>query len=263
MFKNAKSFNLWALILLTLGFIAHIVLPTHLFISNLLFLAAAATHSYMIWGGKRTASYIILAMLIGYSAEFIGINTGVVFGSYYYNPNNPLMIFGVPLFIPVAYGYLVYAGNLLCVAISKRFLIKSNLWLLAALSGFILTLKDVVTDPIHSTIHSEWIWRMGGSYFGVPIHNFIGWFFVYAIMTLVTVSLSWHLKGLSTKIKIDKILLRFPVLLFSTVIFLGMLSCFVQPEKYKDIASVGAFMSVFAVGPYILLAWFNTFKKES
>ncbi|MCX6991302.1 MAG: carotenoid biosynthesis protein [Chlamydiae bacterium] len=263
MFKKTKPLNIWAITLLAIGFIAHIALPKHLLIADSLFFAAAALHSYMIWGGKRTASYLILAMIIGYSAEFIGINTGLVFGSYYYNPENPLMIFGVPLFIPVAYGYLIYSGNLLLVAISKRFLKKSNLWLLAILSGFILTLKDVVTDPIHSTIQSEWIWRMGGAYFGVPIHNFIGWFFVFTIMTFVTVSLCWHLKGRSTKIKIDKTLLLFPSLLFSTIIFLGFLSCFDQPEKYKDIASVGAFISIFALGPYMLLAWFNSFKKES
>lgn len=34
---------------------------------------------------------------------------------------------------------------------------------------------DLAFDPIFSTINQAWIWRDGGSYFGVPFSNFMGW----------------------------------------------------------------------------------------
>jgi hypothetical protein len=41
---------------------------------------------------------------------------------------------------------------------------------------------DFSMDPVWSTILHAWVWRDGGPYFGVPISNFVGWFFsVYII----------------------------------------------------------------------------------
>ena len=34
---------------------------------------------------------------------------------------------------------------------------------------------DLSFDPIFSTINHAWIWLDGGSYFGVPFSNFLGW----------------------------------------------------------------------------------------
>src|SRR5258708_17678046 len=32
-------------------------------------------------------------------------------------------------------------------------------------------------DPTSSTIRHLWIWEQGGGYFGVPLTNYLGWFF--------------------------------------------------------------------------------------
>ncbi|MCZ8516874.1 carotenoid biosynthesis protein [Paenibacillus filicis] len=40
-------------------------------------------------------------------------------------------------------------------------------------------------DPKASTINHIWIWEQGGGYFGVPLTNFLGWFFtVYVFFQL-------------------------------------------------------------------------------
>jgi uncharacterized membrane protein len=31
-------------------------------------------------------------------------------------------------------------------------------------------------DPYQSTVTGDWIWQDGGPYFGVPLHNYAGWF---------------------------------------------------------------------------------------
>jgi putative membrane protein len=34
---------------------------------------------------------------------------------------------------------------------------------------------DLSFDPVYSTINHSWVWQDGGSYFGVPFGNFLGW----------------------------------------------------------------------------------------
>jgi hypothetical protein len=35
---------------------------------------------------------------------------------------------------------------------------------------------DLTIDPMMSTINGSWVWHNGGSYFGVPVSNFLGWY---------------------------------------------------------------------------------------
>ena len=37
-------------------------------------------------------------------------------------------------------------------------------------------------DPISSTDSSLWVWQTPGAYFGVPLKNYFGWFFVVYIV---------------------------------------------------------------------------------
>jgi uncharacterized membrane protein len=44
---------------------------------------------------------------------------------------------------------------------------------------------DVCFDPTASTIKHWWIWEQGGGFFGVPLTNYLGWFFtVYVFYQL-------------------------------------------------------------------------------
>ena len=45
-------------------------------------------------------------------------------------------------------------------------------------------------DPARATLQQAWIWHDGGSYFGVPFSNFMGWFLcVYTIFQLLAIYL--------------------------------------------------------------------------
>jgi putative membrane protein len=44
-------------------------------------------------------------------------------------------------------------------------------------AAFIMTQWDLVMDPSESTIARAWIGHDGGSDFGVPLSNYLGWFF--------------------------------------------------------------------------------------
>ena len=42
----------------------------------------------------------------------------------------------------------------------------------------LMVLWDLSLDPLRATVENRWIWISGGSYFGVPLGNFVGWFMV-------------------------------------------------------------------------------------
>src|SRR5258708_4470751 len=55
---------------------------------------------------------------------------------------------------------------------------------------------DLGFDPTASTIHHTWIWEQGGGYFGVPLTNYLGWFFtVYVFFQLFALSLRFRRTG--------------------------------------------------------------------
>jgi putative membrane protein len=250
--------NYIALVLLVMGGLIHYLIPSHPLVSNICLFLAILLHSSCIWGVARTVTYVILAMVIGYFAEFMGVHTGWVFGVYHYNAaTDPGMVYGVPLFIPMIYGYLLYTGHFILLAISKKLLNKSNLLVLALLTGFLLTLKDLGTDPLHSTVAQVWIWTNGGEYFGVPIHNFIGWFGVFVVMTLITLPLTWYRNNYYQNVKLEKRMFYVPILLFSLLALFGYTAAFQVPTKDYSLGLVSAFITAFTLVPYILLAWFN------
>src|SRR5258708_11338764 len=48
-----------------------------------------------------------------------------------------------------------------------------------------MVMWDLGFDPQASTIQRFWIWEQGGGYFGVPLTNYLGWFFtVYVFLQL-------------------------------------------------------------------------------
>jgi len=45
------------------------------------------------------------------------------------------------------------------------------------IAAFVMVMWDLTFDPRASTIEHQWIWEQGGGYFGVPLTNYLGWFF--------------------------------------------------------------------------------------
>src|SRR5205085_3727523 len=45
------------------------------------------------------------------------------------------------------------------------------------IASFMMVAWDLGMDPTSSTIRHSWIWEQGGGYFGVPLTNYLGWFF--------------------------------------------------------------------------------------
>jgi uncharacterized membrane protein len=156
---------------------------------------------FIRWAGARTAWLSFLAVVVvSFTGEAIGVATGLVFGNYYY-PDGPLgpLLLGVPPLIQLQYFAMAYASLMIARSIGGVLTHAAKGWLLVAVSAmaaFGMTLLDLASDPWHATILQQWIWRDGGSYFGIPIHNFFGWFFETLVFLLIVQGLLNRKKAL-------------------------------------------------------------------
>jgi putative membrane protein len=104
------------------------------------------------------------------------------FGGYYYTEvlNGPL-VFGVPPITMIDYFALGYPAYIIARVIAgnenrRISVIKS--FGVAVLAALTMVTHDLSVDPTQATVRKLWIWEGGGAYFGVPLHNFVDWFFV-------------------------------------------------------------------------------------
>lgn len=119
---------------------------------------------------QRLRSWLLLAALGGFLAELIGLHSGLVFGNYHYGSALGPKLFGVPVAIAFAWGVLLsFAASLATRSSVFVGAISGAAWMVAA---------DLLIDPLASGPLAYWAWPDGGVYFGVPLHNFLGWFIV-------------------------------------------------------------------------------------
>ncbi len=120
--------------------------------------------------------------------ENTSILTGFPFGHYHYTDLLGPKLFLVPLLIGPAYfanGYLAWViGNVL-VGDLRRESSAFTTFGVPFIASFVMVMWDLTFDPRASTIEHQWIWEQGGGYFGVPLTNYLGWFFtVYVFLQL-------------------------------------------------------------------------------
>lgn len=151
-------------------------------------LALTLVHGQAYLGWKRLSVFLALTVVVSFSAEALGVATGLIFGPYHYTDHLGPKLLGVPLLIQAAYVAMGYAS-----LVTARIVLGAHatprgwrsLLLLALLTSLIMVAWDVAMDPYQSTMSGDWIWETGGAYFGVPLHNYAGWFATVATFTLL------------------------------------------------------------------------------
>ena len=228
---------------------------------------------FIRWAGARTAWLAVLAVVvISFSGEALGVATGLVFGNYYY-PDGPLgpLLLGVPPLIQLQYFAMAYASLMVARSIGGVLTTAAKgLWLVAvsAMAAFGMTLLDLASDPWHATVLQQWIWRDGGPYFGIPLHNFFGWFFETLAFLLVVQALLNSQKALTkiSEVKPRGFWLQ-GVLLYGTFPFTIALTPLVQGSAFSpadvDIAVAMVCVALFAVVPLWLAALMSLKKVSS
>ncbi len=136
---------------------------------------------------RGTIAYTVLAYLVAFGAEYSATHDGFPFGRYVYVETTrvrELWVANVPFWDSLSFVFLSYfswvvAGALRDGGTPRAALLPGT----AVLGGFLMMLLDVVIDPL-TLLGDRWFlgriyyYPDGGTYFGVTLSNFAGWFFV-------------------------------------------------------------------------------------
>lgn len=129
---------------------------------------------------KRDLLGLFAAAALGFIAEILGVRYGFLFSPYKYTAILQPQLFAVPL--------VMFSAWMVLVAYVRQMLIGLNLpgWLEALLAAAWMTAIDLVIDPLAANQLGYWRWAKPGLYYGIPLHNFIGWFVVsWAIFSVI------------------------------------------------------------------------------
>jgi putative membrane protein len=250
-FSNNKFLIGFAILLLGWNFLASFhVLEANISTPKNPILVLFVFSFYLGWvryGFKNTLVFVILTFVIAWTLETTSINTGFPFGHYHYTELLGPKLGQVPYVIMPAYfsvGFLAWTLSHVLLNNLGSAIQKNNLIIGPLVAAFIMVMWDFCMDPITATIDSYWIWENGGSYFGVPLKNYAGWFFtVYLIFQFFALYLYFlHKKGKSTGsgIQLTKrywyaaVLTYFVISLF----FLSGIFDHSNPEKFAASSSI-------------------------
>ncbi len=154
----------------------------------LISVAFALIHGAVRYGRTGILAFVVICLVVSNVLENTSILTGFPFGHYHYTDALGPKLFLVPLLIGPAYfasGYFAWViGNVLVGELRRG----SSAFLTVAvpfIAAFVMVMWDLTFDPRASTIQHQWIWEQAGGYFGVPLTNYLGWFFtVYLFLQL-------------------------------------------------------------------------------
>jgi len=146
----------------------------------------ALVHGAARYGWRGIAAFVVICLVVSNILENTSILTGFPFGHYHYTDQLGPKLFLVPLLIGPAYfanGYFAWViGNVLVGDVRRGSRAFTTI-AVPVIGSFAMVMWDLTFDPRPSTIQHQWIWEQGGGYFGVPLTNYLGWFFtVYVFL---------------------------------------------------------------------------------
>jgi putative membrane protein len=162
-----------------IGGVAHYIFlggpPSHAPWAASVFLSLAGA-IVAVTSPKRDLAAMSAAALIGFAAEVLGVRYGFIFSPYHYTGALQPQLFGVPLVMLSAWMALV--------SYARQMLIQFSLprWLEALAAAVWMTAIDLVIDPLAANQLGYWRWAKSSAYYGIPLHNFAGWFMVSLII---------------------------------------------------------------------------------
>ncbi|MFM1744499.1 MAG: hypothetical protein RLZZ630_436 [Bacteroidota bacterium] len=129
----------------------------------------------------KSAIALMLFMGIGYGAEWIGVNTGLLFGNYAYGDNLGVKVGGVPLLIGLNWALLAFAALALFNHLNLPHWLKP---LLGALLMVTLDFFMETSAPVFD------FWSFANNI--VPLWNYICWFMLSWLMLVIGQRLRIH-----------------------------------------------------------------------
>jgi putative membrane protein len=220
--------------------------------------------------------FACICTVVGNLVENLGVTTGFPFGRYYFVELMGPKLFHVPVLLGLAYIGMAYVSWALAGVIVGRPdapIGGARLFTLPLLASAIMTAWDLAQDPVWATVLHGWVWRDGGTWFGVPVSNYFGW---YANLFVIYLLFALYLRrNPARSIAASRASWR-PTLIFYGLCAAGNvlqvkstypISALVQDPTGKlwrvaDITAASALVSIFLMGGFVALAWISLMRQE-
>src|SRR6266705_5044482 len=189
--RKVSTYVLWVLVVVyAVVELVNPVFPLHIPIPLVVLIPVVFGLIHGAWRYKWSGilTFIVMCLVVSNILENTSILTGFPFGHYHYTDALVPKLFLVPLLIGPAYfatGYLAWVLGTVLIGDVRRKSSAFTTFAVPFIASFAMVAWDLGFDPTSSTIHHTWIWEQGGGYFGVPLTNYLGWFFtVYVFFQL-------------------------------------------------------------------------------
>jgi uncharacterized membrane protein len=207
---------------------------------TLIFSGFALSHCCASLGKRRTLAFFMLSAIVSWILEEIGVSTGWVYGHYHYSDMLGPKLGLVPAIIPLAWFMMIYSSWVIASALvgsttqdaSERVLSRS------IVASMVMTSWDTVMDPGMSRA-GNWVWEAGGSYFGVPVHNYAGWLATTFVVYLLFGIASRYIRPASVNAAAPRYFRALPMVCYAMVAIDHLIVQSVPELRVVDIFTMG------------------------
>lgn len=133
---------------------------------------------------KKYLFWFFTISIAGFLIEWVGIETGSIFGAYHYGETLGLKFLEVPLIIGINWAVLVFSTSAFVAGLS----IPS--WLKSVIAATFMVMYDILLEPV-AVRFDFWQWE-GGL---IPVQNYIAWWVISFIFLIPTHLLFVNLKN--------------------------------------------------------------------
>jgi bisanhydrobacterioruberin hydratase len=163
----------------SVGVVGHIIpsaKPLMIFLTpfTLLLTGSVTLYSSFQKGNTKLVVWGLIVYIVTFSLEVIGVNTGYIFGSYYYGNVLGLQFFDVPLIIGFNWVVIILGA----IGIASR--IHKSAFQIALLTGTFAVLFDLMLEPVAINL-GYWKWQQGF----IPLQNYYAWFAIAFFASLL------------------------------------------------------------------------------
>ncbi len=136
--------------------------------------------------------FFIVTFLVGFLVEFIGVNTGYLFGQYQYGNVLGVKHFGVPLLIGINWFIIMYCTGVIANQLydwANKKLAEADAEVKPAVrfvsfiidGALLATMFDFIIEPVAVKM-GFWQWLGNGE---IPFYNYACWFFTSLLLLTV------------------------------------------------------------------------------
>jgi len=236
-----------------------------------IFLASYLFIAIINFGLRTTMLFTVMTYAVALLCEWSSIHNGFPFGLYHYieaTRGREIWVAGVPLMDSLSFTFLSFVSYSVALLASSPLYRRGfdlrildtwkirrspRVWLMAAT---FMMMVDLVVDPL-SVLGQRWFlgkifwYDPPGPHFGVPISNYLGWFFVAAVTVAIFQTLDARLNRAGGKPL--GVVAGFPLrALLGLALYAGIVSFGITMLFRIDAAQIG-WASVFIFIPFLAL----------